>query len=173
VYNHFLLHLLVIHQQILPCLVYDKKRGVMMKKEFGQMATALIAVLFGVFALIQFVSIVEIIIGLLSLTFGIVALIWTYRALHSLSKGTSLREYTGYFFFSLLFIFLYSLWDTLIILFEWKNFLIYPKYFLLTIAYLVFCFAAYKILYLGKQFGFTSQVKNMNLTKKKTKRKKN
>ncbi len=138
-----------------------------MKKEQGQLLTAFLAVLFGVFALIRFVPDVQLVIGLLSITFGIVAMVWTHRAKRSLSAGTSLREYTNLFFFSLVFIFLFSLWDTLGIIFLWQGNLVYPKYFLITIAYLVFVFAAYKILYLGKQFGFTLQVAKMDLEKAK------
>lgn len=138
-----------------------------MKNEHGKVLTALLAVLFGVFAMISFVPVVELAIGFLSLTFGIVAIIWTYRAKTSLSKGTELRDYTNYFLFSLLFIVLFSVWDTLIFLFRWEGPLVYPKYFLITIAYLIFVFAGYKILYVGRMFGFQQQVKKMNEKKRK------
>jgi hypothetical protein len=134
-----------------------------MNKDTGKLLTALLAVSFGVFALIRFVPNIELAIDFLSLTFGLVAIIWTYRAKVSLSPGTSLRDYTNYFLYSLVFIVLFSVWDTLIFLFGWEGVLVYPKYFLITIAYLIFVFAAYKILYLGKQFGFKQQVKKMKL----------
>lgn len=140
-----------------------------MKKERGKLFTALLAVLFGVFALIRFVPVAELAIGFLSLTFGIVAIIWTYRAKTSLSKGTELRDYANYFLYSLVFIVLFSIWDTLIFLFEWEGMLAYPKYFLITIAYLIFVFAAYKILYVGKLFGFQPQVKKMKESERKKK----
>ena len=127
--------------------------------------TAFLAVLFGVFALIIFVPNVELVIGLLSLTFGIVAIIWTYRAKRSLSPGTTLRDYTNYFLLSLLYIVLYAAWDIFIVLTGVEGIWIYPKYYLITMAYLVFAFAGYKILYMGKQFGFKAQVSNMNLNK--------
>ncbi len=138
-----------------------------MEKGRSKLLTALLAVLFGVFALITFVPTVELAIGFLSLTFGLVAIIWTYRAKISLSEGTSLRDYTSYFLYSLIFIVLFSVWDTLIFLFQWEGWLIYPKYFLITTSYLIFVFTGYKILYLGKQFGFQTQVKKMNLKKVK------
>ena len=136
-----------------------------MSSDRGKLFTAFIAVLFGVFALVIFVPSVELIIGLLSLSFGIVAIIWTYRAKTSLSPGTTLREYTNYFLLSLWFIVLFSLWDTLIVLIGLEGGWVYPKYFLITIAYLVFAFTGYKILYMGKQFGFKSQVSRMDLKK--------
>jgi len=134
---------------------------------FGKVLTAFLAVLFGVFAIIQFVSDIELTIDFLSLSFGIVAILWTYRAKYSLSAGTSLREYTSYFLWSLILIFVYSVWGTLEHILSWTGYWIYPKYFMISIAYLIFVFAAYKILYLGKQFGFQPQVEKMNLKKKK------
>ncbi len=143
-----------------------------MKQEYGKVFTALLAVLFGVFALIRFVADVRLAIGFLSLTFGLVAIIWTYRAMSSLSPGTSLRDYTHYFLWSLIFIMLFSVWDTLVILFQWTGAAVYPKYFLITIAYLIFVFTGYKILYLGKQFGFQPQVLKMGLKQREKKSKK-
>ena len=138
-----------------------------MEKEQGKILTALLAVLFGVFALIRFIPDVELTIGFLSLTFGLTAIFWTYRAKTSLSEGTSLRDYTNYFLWSLIFIVLFLVWDTLIKLFNWQGALVYPKYFLITIAYLIFFFTGYKILYLGKQFGFRDQVARMGIKKGK------
>ena len=142
-------------------------------KDYGKILTALLAVLFGVFALVMFVPSVELVIGFLSLTFGVLGIIWALRAKLSLSKGTMLGDYASYFFFALIFIVLYSFWDTLILLAGWEGILLYPKYFLITIAYLIFVFAAYKMLHLGKQFGFKSQVQKMDLkeTKKTVKKK--
>ncbi len=138
-----------------------------MKTNYGKVLTAFLAVLFGVFAIIQFVPDVELAIDFLSLTFGIVAIFWTYRAKASLSVGTSLREYTSYFLWSLVLIFVYSVWDTLEYILNWTGYWVYPKYFMISISYLIFVFAAYKILYLGKEFGFLPQVERMNLKKKR------
>lgn len=138
-----------------------------MGKEIGKILTALLAVLFGVYALIKLVPSFDLAISFLSLTFGIMAIISTYRAKISLSEGTSLRDYTTYFLFSLIFIVLFSIWDTLIILFDWSGSWVIPKYFLLTVAYLIFFFTAYKIMYLGQEFGFRSQVDSMHLSNKK------
>ena len=141
-----------------------------MNKDNGKILTALLAVLFGVFALIKFVPIIELAIGFLTLTFGVLAIIWAYRAKTSLSPGTMLRDYTNFFLLSLICIVLVSVWETLIFLFQWTGYLVYPKYFLLTISYLIFVFASYKILHLGKQFGFQAQVQSMNLKRPVSKR---
>jgi len=138
-----------------------------LNKDGGKLLTVFIAVLFGVYGLIRLVANADLIVGFLSLTFGITAMIWTYRAMGNLSPGTSLREYTSYFFYSLTLVVLFSVWDTLASIFNWEGFLLYPKYLLITAAYLVLSFAGYKILYLGKQFGFKQQVKDMKLKKTK------
>jgi hypothetical protein len=136
-----------------------------MVKEWGKIFTAFLAVLFGVFALIQFAPNLELAIGFLSLSFGVLGIIWAARARASLSVGTSLRDYAHYFLLSLILIVAFSIWDTLIFLFQWENGFVYPKYFLITAAYLIFVFTSYKILNLGKQFGFKTQVKKMKLRK--------
>jgi hypothetical protein len=141
-----------------------------MAEGYGKILTALLAVLFGVFSLVMFVPSAELIVGFLSLTFGVLGIIWALRAKLSLSKGTMLREYATYFFFALVFIVLYSFWDTLAMLLGWQGALLYPKYFLITISYLIFVFAAYKMLHLGKQFGFKPQVEKMNFKKRKLKK---
>jgi len=130
--------------------------------ENGKTITALIAVMFGVFSLIIFVGIVDLVVGLLSLTFGIVAIIYAVRAKLSLSKGTELRDYASYYLSALISIVIFSIWDTMIFIFKWTGFLVYPKYFFLTFSYLVFVFTSYKIMRLGKQFGFKEQVKKMD-----------
>ena len=133
--------------------------------ENGKTITALIAVLLGVFSLIIFVKEVDLVVGFLSLTFGVVAIIYAMRAKLSLSKGTELREYASYYLSALISIVLFSIWDTLVFIFNWKGLLVFPKYFFLTFSYLVFVFTSFKIMKLGKQFGFKEQVKKMDLKK--------
>jgi len=144
-----------------------------MNKDFGKLITAFIALLFGIFAIIQLVPNVHLAISFLSLTFGVLAVIWTVRARSSLSKGTSLHEYASYFLFSLMLIIAFSIWDTIIDLFDLNApSALYFKYILITLTYLVFVFTSYKILYLGRQFGFKPQVARMNFNTVKSKRKK-
>ena len=136
---------------------------------YGKTITALISILFGIFALFIFLPALELIVGFLSLTFGIVAIIYALRAKLSLSKGTELKQYASYYLSALISIVFFSIWDTLIFLFGWSGFLVFPKYFFLTFSYLVFVFTSYKIMMLGKQFGFKEQVNKMNLKKESKK----
>jgi len=132
-------------------------------KESGKILTVLLAVLFGVYAVTQILGEVNLIVSVISLTFGLVAIIWTYMAKQSLSKGTMLREYVVYFFYSLVLIFLLSILDLVTGLFRLEGVLISIRYFLLILAYVIFFLAANKIFHLGKQFGFKPQVKRMKL----------
>ena len=136
---------------------------------YGKTITALISILFGIFALFIFLPALELVVGFLSLTFGIVAIIYALRAKLSLSKGTELKQYASYYLSALISIVFFSIWDTLVFLFGWGGFLVFPKYFFLTFSYLVFVFTSYKIMKLGKQFGFKEQVKKMNLKKESKK----
>ena len=123
--------------------------------------TALMCVLFGVFGLITIVPEAELAIKFLSLTFGIVAIIWAKRAKASLSPGTLLKDYTSYFLNALILIVLFLVWDTLSTLLYWEGAIVFPQYLFLTSSFLVFVFASYKILVVGKVFGFQSQIKQM------------
>lgn len=128
---------------------------------------ALIAIIFGLVAIFKLILNMEIAIGFLTVTFGILAVIWTAMAKKSLSKGSSLEKYTTKFLFCLIFILLFSVWQILENLLYWKGFIIYPKYFFITIAYLVFVIAAYQILHIGKEFGFKEQAKKIEKVMKK------
>lgn len=138
-----------------------------MNKDYLKLSLALIAVLCGVFAIIKVIPDVQLAINMLSLSFGIMAIIWTLRAFFSLSEGTTLRQYTFYFLISLILIISYSIWDTLTLLFGWGGRLAFPKYFFITAAYLMFVFASYNILRVGKLFGFQDQVNKMSFKRKK------
>lgn len=128
---------------------------------------AFIAIVIGLTAIIKLVSAIdtELTIGLVSLTFGITAILWTLKARKSLSVGSSLRRYTENFLVCLVFILGYSVWHTLNHLFLWDRTIgesmIYPEYAFITMAYLTFVIASYQILYLGKEFGFEGEAKKI------------
>lgn len=126
-------------------------------KDFFKITFMIIAILAGVTAIIKILGNPELIIGVLSLTFGIMAMIWTLIAHSSLSPGSSLRSYTNHFLACLIFILLFSIWKTTIALFPVEGMLAYLEYLFLTMAYIVFAVAANKIYRLGREFGFQNQ----------------
>ncbi|MEK6812585.1 MAG: hypothetical protein AABX86_00530 [Nanoarchaeota archaeon] len=137
-------------------------------RELPVVILTLIAILGGLFGLITLVgSDIPLFVGLASLSFGITALFFTIKARNILSKGSSLRDYTTSFALCLIFILFFSIWDTLIDLFQWDKGWIYPKYFFITLAYFVFVYTSYRIFNLGKEFGFSSQAERIKKAMKK------
>ncbi len=122
---------------------------------------ALFAIVLGLFVIIKLVGNVELIVGIISLTFGILAIIWTLKARSVLSPGSSLRKYTGNFLMCLIFILLFSIWNTMSKILNFQGIFLYFEYFFIVMAYMVFVMAAYQILYLGKEFGFLKEIKVM------------
>jgi len=123
--------------------------------------SALFAIVLGLFVIIKLVGNVELIVGIISLTFGILAIIWTLKARSVLSAGSSLRKYTGNFLMCLIFILLFSIWNTMARILNFQGIFLYFEYFFIVMAYMVFVMAAYQILYLGKEFGFSREIKVM------------
>ena len=132
------------------------------KRMMGSIA-ALIGVIAGLIAIFKIVRQVELVIGFLTLSFGILAVIWAGAAVNSLSKGSSLKKYALNYFYCVVLLVLYTSWNTMSVLFGWREqgytFYIYPSYVFLTLAFLVFVSTSYQILSIGKEFGFKSQAK--------------
>ena len=126
-------------------------------KEIIKNIIGAVAIYIGIYAVTKIIPSLDLIIGTLSLTFGLMAIIWVWKAKNAFSKGSALRDFSGAFFSCLVSILLFSIFDsasTLLHLGEmWK----YVKYALITIAYINFVYAAYKIRNLGTVFGFSEQ----------------
>jgi len=90
-----------------------------MKKSIGTVL-GLIGVVAGLIAIFRIVVDTEIAVGFVTISFGIMAIIWTLMAMSSLSKGSSLRNHTRNFLFCLVFILLFSIWHTISKLFKWS-----------------------------------------------------
>lgn len=135
---------------------------------------ALGAILIGLIAIIKIVYIAEIIIGFFSLTFGITAMIWAFKARNSLSVGSELRKYANFFLVSLLSIIAFSTFDLLLSIFKDTDIAVYfyyPKYVFLTAAYFIFLASSYQILSIGKVFGFNKAAENIKKIMKSKKSK--
>ena len=110
-------------------------------------------------------------IGLISLSFGILAVIWASIARKSLSPGSSLRRYTSYFLFCIIFMLAYSTWSVFDGIIRWKGIFAYIGYIFLTTAFFVFTISAYQIRKVGQEFGFEKQAKKIKTAMKKNNRK--
>ena len=150
----------------------------MIKRGLGTLL-AFIAVAGGLIAIFRIVVDTEIAIGFVTISFGVLAIIWTSTAISSLSKGSSLRKHTTNFLFCLVFVLLFSIWHTISKLFRWREtineVMLYPGYLFITLAFLIFVVTSYQILTMGKEFGFQRQAKDIEKiieTKKNNKKKK-
>lgn len=144
-----------------------------MKRILGTLL-GLIAVVAGLLAIFKIIPDTEIAVGFVTMSFGILAIIWTSMAITSLSKGSSLRRHTTNFLFCLIFILMFSIWHTISKLFGWRktinDLMLYPGYLFIILAFMIFVVTAYQILVMGKEFGFRNQaakIKNMMDKKKK------
>lgn len=136
-------------------------------KETLKIIFALAAILGGVSAIIVIVGSAELIILSLSLTFGIMAIIWTVMAHGSLSPGSSLRSYTGHFLACLILILISSLWTGIAKILGLSGAWNYVDYIFMTLAYVVFVVTANKIYHLGREFGFQGQARKIKEAMKK------
>lgn len=148
----------------------------MIKRKIG-VFLGFLGVVFGLVAIFKIVVDTEVAIGFVTISFGILAAIWTTMAMQSLSKGSSLRRHTFNFLLCLIFILLFSIWHTLEKLFNWRvsinEVMLYPGYLLLTLAFLLFVGTAWQILTLGKEFSFKGQASSIEKTIREKKKIKN
>ena len=137
---------------------------------------AILAIAAGLIAIFRIVADTEVAIGFVTLSFGVLAIIWTSMARTSLSKGSMLRKHTTNFLFCLIFILLFSIWHTLSKLLNWREtvneIMMYPGYIFLILAFMVFVITAYQVLSLGKEFGFEKEAKKIEKAMEKKKAKK-
>lgn len=134
----------------------------------------LIGVVAGLITIFRIVVDTEVAIGFVTISFGVLAIMWTSMAISSLSKGSSLRRHTINFLLCLIFILLFSIWHTLSKLFRWREtineFMLYPGYLFLILAFLIFVATSYQVLTMGKEFGFESQAKDIKAVMEKKKK---
>ena len=128
---------------------------------------SLLAIYLGLFMLIKFTGDINFVMAVISFSFGFMALIWTIRAKKALSKGSSLRDFTSIFSNCLIFLFGIAIVDGMISLFNLNDVFFYIKYILLSITYILFVYASYKIAIIGKEFGFASQTTRIKKAIKK------
>ena len=152
---------------ILLFFIYLNRGNIM---QLGKNLISTLAILSGLYALFKYVRDVELISAMLTLTFGVWAIIWTLNARSVLSKGSTIRRYTTSFLSCLLLVLIYSLWDISIALFNLTGWIVYVKHIIIIFVYTTFVFTAYRIYKIGKEFGFaeeSSRIKKILSLRKK------
>lgn len=142
----------------------------------GEIISAIVAIIVGIVTVIKLIGDAELIVNALSLTFGVMAIIWVFKARRILSEGSSLKNLTTHFFFTLIFVLCFSFWSLAVKMLSleeiYGNLVIIIEYFFISLAYITFVGTAYKIRELSHEFGFQMQSKSIEqLIKKKAKKK--
>ena len=129
------------------------------------MVLGFLAIVFALMVLFKIVVNTEVAIGFVTISFGILAVIWTTMAIKNLAKGSELRKHLIFFLYCLIFILLFSIWHTMSVLLGWrtslKEYMLYPGYLFITIAFIIFVISSYQALTMGKEFGFGKQAENI------------
>ena len=140
---------------ILSAYIYINKSNA---KSFLQSTISAVIIFGAIYLFVYLIRDANILISLLVLTFGVWAIIWTIIARNSLSKGSTLRSYVTSFIFCVLFILIFAIWDLAMFLFEIKSVLATElKQIFLILAFTSFVHASYKILKIGREFGFSEE----------------
>jgi len=116
------------------------------------------------------------IVSLTTFIFGIAALLLASKARSRLSPG-SIRAYIDNFSICLVFIVIFSLWQTTRSAFNIElsmgEFSDYPELIFIVFAYIGFIIASYRVIKISEEFGFKGHGKLIRrLVKEKTKKKK-
>ena len=104
---------------------------------------------------------IEIIIGVSSVIFGITALILASRARQRLTPGL-IRSYIDSFSVCLSFVVIFSIWLLIRDIFTFKSgysgpSVLFPEYIFISLAYLAFIIASYRVSHISHTFGFRDE----------------
>ncbi|MFH1065385.1 MAG: hypothetical protein V1734_02660 [Nanoarchaeota archaeon] len=131
----------------------------------GELLSALIAIIIGIVAVIQLIGNAELILSALSLTFGIMAIIWIVKARKKLSRGSSIKSLATNFLVTVIFILCFSIWGIVVNMLGleavYGDIINFPQYLFISFSYIAFVGTAYKLMKMGEEFGFNIQSKKI------------
>lgn len=134
----------------------------------------IIGIASGLYVLFRLSISLELAVAFLSLSFGVLAIIWTLIAKYNLSPESELRKFTTNFLVGILFLLIFTLIITIRQIKSLLQGFIFVEHFFITATFLLFVIAAYQILHIGKEFGFEREAKTikslLRMKKRKTKK---
>ena len=119
----------------------------------------IIAIFLALVAIFSIVPI-EIALNAFVISTAIFSLIWVNITRKNLSKGSSLAGFALYLFSSIVFFLLSSIFQLIIKIFLFPI-LIWFSYISLAVAYLLLVVSAYKLMQIGKEFGFAPETEKI------------
>ncbi len=111
----------------------------------------------------------EIMMGLLLVSFGILSIIWTILARYNLSPKSQLRMFANNFLACSLALLMFTI-ITIVNLYANVKGILYLQYILIFVIYFFFILVSYYLYTLGKQFGFQKESISMGKYLKKVKK---
>ena len=132
----------------------------------------IISIIVAIYAIFKISPTVEFAIDFFTISFGLLALIWAYKAYQSLAPNSSLKSHALLFALGLTLMVLYRLLTVISTFITTQRIYSYFEYLIVIIAYLLFVAASYKIMQIGQEFGFsesTSLIKEALKEKRKKK----
>lgn len=114
----------------------------------------IIAIIAGIYTIFKISPTKDFAINFLTVSFGLLALIWAFKAYRSLAPNSSLRSYALLFALALTFIVMHRVLIVISIFLTFGAWYNYLNYLIIVIGYLLFVASSYKILAIGKEFGF-------------------
>lgn len=140
--------------------------------KFIKYLLAILVIIFSIYIISQTLVSLELIFGFLSISIGILSIIWTLLAKYSLSPKSTLRLFTNNFLTCSIAVLSYSFVRVLGNLI-YKPWFILVEFFFIFVTFFFFLIASYYIYSIGKEFGFQKESKKIRevlLAKKKRKR---
>ena len=132
----------------------------------------LLVILANYYILYNLLNAVELIVGFITISVGILTIIWILLAKYSLSPKSTLRLFTNNFLACTIGVMGFSL-TRLIGKLVYVKWLILVEFFFIFATFFFFLVAAYYIYTIGKEFGFQSESKQIvGILKLKKKKKK-
>jgi hypothetical protein len=103
----------------------------------------------------------ETILGIVMITIGIISFLFVMNAKNKFPVNSELKTITTDLIPAIFFLMLFSLWHVLREVFHWKKtigeFMEYPEYLFISIAYIMLFIAAKKLHSIAKEFGITEK----------------
>jgi len=116
------------------------------------------------------------IVGVSTVIFGVASILLISKARNRLSEG-SIRKYMDNFAICLVFIVIFSVWQTARDFFgsgigieKHTTYAAYPEYIFIVLAYIAFIVASYRVLKISEEFGFKEEGKKIERLIKSKKR---
>ncbi len=133
---------------------------------------AIISIIVAIYAVFRLSPTIDFAVNFIIVSFGFLALIWALKAYRSLAPNSSLKYYSLLFLLALLLVVLYRILVTISLFFTTRISYYYIDHIIIILSYILFVAASYKIMQIGKEFGFSESTEIIKQALKDKRKKK-